>query len=564
MSKTFEPQGGRRRPARARRGARGRALLVCSPLLVLSALALRAPAPAASSTAAPASAAAASIFTMLKFRTLKPEAEARIGRYSGIELTRMTADEQTRVGHILRATKLDELPQLWNVLRGEMSIVGPRPIRPRFFEELARDIPGYWQRLVVRPGITGFAQLRLTRDMTWAEKLAHDFEYIADRCVRLYLEIVAETAWLVLARPRAAATCRSHVRDLRHRPRATGAPSTRALLGAMSDALRHRGPDSAGEVVLGEAGLAARRLAIIDLEGGDQPIANEDGRIVVVQNGEIYNHAELRAELEAAGHRFRTPHSDTEVLVHLYEQHGAALRRAAAGHVRGRGVGRASGAGSCSRATASGSSRSTTATAADFAFASELKALRRAAGPLARGRPRRARGLPRLQRDPRAADDLPRGPQAAARPRAGAGGGRGADRALRRRAAGAGAPRRAVGGARRRAARAPARLRARAPRRRRPRRRAALRRRRLLGAGRAGRRARPRVDVLHRLRGEVVLRGRARAHDRAALRRPTTTSWSSSPTPPSCCRRSRRRSTSRSRTRRRSPPTWSRSWRPST
>jgi asparagine synthase (glutamine-hydrolysing) len=95
-----------------------------------------------------------------------------------------------------------------------------------------------------------------------------------------------------------------------------------ALLGAMSTALFHRGPDSAGELVLGEAGLAARRLAIIDLEGGDQPIANEDGRVVVVQNGEIYNHAELRAELEAAGHRFRTPHSDTEVLVHLYEQHG--------------------------------------------------------------------------------------------------------------------------------------------------------------------------------------------------------------------------------------------------
>jgi asparagine synthase (glutamine-hydrolysing) len=104
--------------------------------------------------------------------------------------------------------------------------------------------------------------------------------------------------------------------------RAAGRAVDRDVLAAMSNALVHRGPDSAGEVVLGEAGLAARRLAIIDLEGGDQPIANEDGRIVVVQNGEIYNHAELRAELEAAGHRFRTPHSDTEVLVHLYEQHG--------------------------------------------------------------------------------------------------------------------------------------------------------------------------------------------------------------------------------------------------
>src|SRR3954463_12576576 len=104
--------------------------------------------------------------------------------------------------------------------------------------------------------------------------------------------------------------------------RAGGRAVDRDVLAAMSDALVHRGPDSAGEAILGEARLAARRLAIIDLEGGDQPIANEDGRIVVVQNGEIYNHAELRAELEAAGHRFRTPHSDTEVLVHLYEQHG--------------------------------------------------------------------------------------------------------------------------------------------------------------------------------------------------------------------------------------------------
>jgi asparagine synthase (glutamine-hydrolysing) len=104
--------------------------------------------------------------------------------------------------------------------------------------------------------------------------------------------------------------------------RAGGRAVDHGVLAAMSDALIHRGPDSGGEVVLGEAGLAARRLAIIDLEGGDQPIANEDGRVVVVQNGEIYNHAELRAELEAAGHRFKTPHSDTEVLVHLYEQHG--------------------------------------------------------------------------------------------------------------------------------------------------------------------------------------------------------------------------------------------------
>src|SRR5215203_3641252 len=95
-------------------------------------------------------------------------------------------------------------------------------------------------------------------------------------------------------------------------------------LETMRDTLAHRGPDAAGMVVDGSAGLAARRLAIIDLETGDQPIANEDGTVHVVQNGEIYNYRELRRELEAQGHLFRT-HGDTEVLVHLYEQHGEAF-----------------------------------------------------------------------------------------------------------------------------------------------------------------------------------------------------------------------------------------------
>ena len=92
-------------------------------------------------------------------------------------------------------------------------------------------------------------------------------------------------------------------------------------LEAMRDTLAHRGPDSKGIVVDGPVGLAARRLSIIDLETGDQPLANEDETIHVVQNGEIYNYRQLRRELEEQGHRFRTQ-GDTEVIAHLYEQHG--------------------------------------------------------------------------------------------------------------------------------------------------------------------------------------------------------------------------------------------------
>jgi asparagine synthase (glutamine-hydrolysing) len=98
-------------------------------------------------------------------------------------------------------------------------------------------------------------------------------------------------------------------------------PVDRARLDAMSATLVHRGPDSDGVFVDGGVGLAARRLSIIDLAHGDQPIANEDGTVHVVQNGEVYNHEELRSRLERAGHRFRTT-CDTEVLVHLYEEEG--------------------------------------------------------------------------------------------------------------------------------------------------------------------------------------------------------------------------------------------------
>jgi asparagine synthase (glutamine-hydrolysing) len=97
------------------------------------------------------------------------------------------------------------------------------------------------------------------------------------------------------------------------------------VLRRMLGALRHRGPDEFGTYLFGEdtirVGLGCARLSIIDLPGGQQPIANEDGSLWIVFNGEIYNHPELRRDLEQRGHRFRT-RSDTEVIVHLFEEHG--------------------------------------------------------------------------------------------------------------------------------------------------------------------------------------------------------------------------------------------------
>jgi lipopolysaccharide/colanic/teichoic acid biosynthesis glycosyltransferase len=179
-------------------------LLVLAPLLALTAAAI------ALSSGRPVFyhgarvGRAGQLFRMYKFRTLKPDAESRLGPYLGEELSRRTEEEVTLIGRALRKIHLDEVPQLWNVLRGEMAVVGPRPIRPAFFTELCEEIPQYWQRLVVPPGMTGFAQLRMTREMTWEEKLAHDLEYIADRSPRLYLGVVAETAASIPRRARAA------------------------------------------------------------------------------------------------------------------------------------------------------------------------------------------------------------------------------------------------------------------------------------------------------------------------------------------------------------------------
>jgi len=107
-------------------------------------------------------------------------------------------------------------------------------------------------------------------------------------------------------------------------------PSVRAALQRMTDSLVHRGPDDEGFFVADGVGLGMRRLSIIDVAGGHQPVSNEDGQVQVVFNGEIYNYAELRADLIQRGHVFRS-HSDSEVIAHLYEVYGVDCLR----HLRG-------------------------------------------------------------------------------------------------------------------------------------------------------------------------------------------------------------------------------------
>jgi exopolysaccharide biosynthesis polyprenyl glycosylphosphotransferase len=138
-------------------------------------------------------------FTILKLRTMRADAED-IGspRYAQVG-----DDRVTRVGGILRRMHLDELPQLWNVLRGEMSIVGPRPERPEFVDLLEQTVPFWTRRLLVKPGITGWAQLRCgyaRDDVSAAEKLSYDLWYLRNRNVVVDLAICFETVFSLLSR----------------------------------------------------------------------------------------------------------------------------------------------------------------------------------------------------------------------------------------------------------------------------------------------------------------------------------------------------------------------------
>jgi exopolysaccharide biosynthesis polyprenyl glycosylphosphotransferase len=135
-------------------------------------------------------------FTLLKLRTMRTDAEADGARFAAKRDPRVT-----RVGRFLRATRLDEFPQLFNIVRGDMSFIGPRPERPEFQRELEAKIPHFRSRLLMKPGLTGWAQIKsgyasTVEDMT--RKLEYDLYYVKNRSFRLDLQILAGTFGTVL------------------------------------------------------------------------------------------------------------------------------------------------------------------------------------------------------------------------------------------------------------------------------------------------------------------------------------------------------------------------------
>jgi len=148
-------------------------------------------------------------FTIYKIRTMVQDCEAKTGpRWSTGDDPRVTP-----IGSFLRRSHLDELPQLWNILRGEMSLVGPRPERPVFVTQLEKALPNYRNRLAVRPGVTGLAQIQLPPDTdlnSVSLKLICDLEYISKQGLWLDLRILACTAFGLLGIPHA--TSRSVLR----------------------------------------------------------------------------------------------------------------------------------------------------------------------------------------------------------------------------------------------------------------------------------------------------------------------------------------------------------------
>jgi sugar transferase (PEP-CTERM system associated) len=180
--------------------AAGIGLILAAPLMALVAVAIRLTSPGGVFYHQPRVGQHGRIFTVHKFRSMRADAEAGTGP---VWAAKHGDPRVTAIGRFLRRSRLDELPQLWNVLKGDMSFVGPRPERPEFVAELTRQIPFYGQRHVIRPGVTGWAQVRYTYGASVEDalqKLQYDLFYIKNLSLALDLFIILDTVKTVLMR----------------------------------------------------------------------------------------------------------------------------------------------------------------------------------------------------------------------------------------------------------------------------------------------------------------------------------------------------------------------------
>jgi len=179
--------------------AAGIGLVVAAPLMLLIGMCVKLTSPGLALYRQERVGQHGRVFTVVKFRSMRENAEAGMGAvWASKNDTRVTP-----IGRFLRRSRLDELPQLWNILVGDMSLVGPRPERPEFVAQLTKEIPFYGQRHVIRPGLTGWAQVRYSYGSSVEdalEKLQYDLFYIKNLSISLDLFVIVSTIKTVILR----------------------------------------------------------------------------------------------------------------------------------------------------------------------------------------------------------------------------------------------------------------------------------------------------------------------------------------------------------------------------
>lgn len=169
-------------------------LLFTLPVLILTAIAIKLESPGPVFYKQERVGLNGKTFNIIKLRSMRTDAEK-----NGPQWAAKNDPRVTRVGQFIRKTRIDELPQLINILRGDMSLIGPRPERPMFTEQFDKEIPGFKNRLMVKPGLTGWAQVNGGYDATPAEKLELDLEYIRRQSFMMDLHILCKTVWIVIS-----------------------------------------------------------------------------------------------------------------------------------------------------------------------------------------------------------------------------------------------------------------------------------------------------------------------------------------------------------------------------